>query len=118
MNDQRGFTLIEVILALLLFSIMVGGLMSAGLVASDQIREGQGDVRVWEIATYQMETLIAMGYDNVSNGKDTIQGHPVDWKITGNSPKTITVTVDKKSYKGKEKKAQSFITYLADPADL
>ena len=118
MNDRQGFTLIEIVISLLIFSIMMGGLMSAGLVASGQLYEGKDDVEIWEVANYQMERLIAEGYDNIVNGKDTILGHPVDWKVSGTSPKEITITIDKKSYKGKEKKAQAFVTMLANPADL
>ncbi len=117
MNDRQGFTLVEIIVALVIFSIMMGGLMSASLVASNQLRMGQTDVEVWEVATYQMEKLIAMGYDSIKPGKDTIQGYPVDWKINGNSPKRIFITVDRQSIDGSWR-PESFETYLADPADL
>ena len=51
MSGRRGFTLIEVVMAVLIFSLMMGGLMSASLVASNQLRIGQKDVEVWEIVT-------------------------------------------------------------------
>ena len=114
MNDRQGFTLIEIIMAVLIFSLLMGGLMSAGLVASNQLKIGQGDVEMWEVATYQMEKLIALGYDSIKNGKDTIQGMPVDWKINGNSPKRIFVTIDRKNIHGNWK-TESFETYLRDP---
>ncbi len=44
MNDRQGFTLVEVIMAVLIFSLMMGGLMSASLVASNQLKVGQADV--------------------------------------------------------------------------
>ena len=117
MSGRQGFTLVEIIVALVIFSIMMGGLMSAGLVASNQLKLGQSDVEVWEVATYQMEKLLAMGYDSIKNGKDTINGYPVDWKINGNSPKRIFVTIDRKSIHGAWK-PESFETYLMDPDDL
>ena len=118
MNDRQGFTLIEIVMAVLIFAIMMGGLMSAGIVASNQLHEGQADVELWSVASYKMERLIAAGYDSVKNGKETIMGYDVDWKIKGNSPKTVTLTIDRKAYKGKEKKQQAFVTLLADPDDL
>ena len=117
MNDRQGFTIVEVIMALLIFSLMMGGLMSASLVASNQLKVGQSDVEVWEVVTYQMEKLMAQGYDSLKNGKDTIQGYPVDWKINGSSPKRIFITIDRKSIHGNWK-SESYETYLMDPDDL
>ena len=114
MSDRQGFTIVEVTMALLIFSLMMGGLMSASLVASNQLKMGQSDVEVWEVATYQMEKLIALGYDSIKPGKDTIQGLPVDWKINGNSPKRIYITVDRKSIQG-QWKSESFEIYLMEP---
>ena len=114
MSGRKGFTLIEIIVALVIFSIMMGGLMSASLVASNQLRMGRIDAEVWEVATYQMEKLIAIGYDSIKNGKDTIQGYPVDWKINGSNPKRIFVTIDRKDIHGNWK-SESFETYLRDP---
>ncbi len=114
MWGRQGFTLVEVVMALMIFSIMMGGLMSASLVANRQLREGQSDVEVWEVVTYQMEKLIALGYDSIKNGKDTIQGYPVDWKINGMDPKRIYITVDRKSIHGPWK-SEAFETYLRDP---
>ena len=114
MSGRQGFTLVEIIVALVIFSIMMGGLMSAGLVASNQLKVGQSDAQVWEVATYQMEKLIALGYDSIKPGKDTILGYPVDWKINGNSPKRLYVTVDRKSIHGSWR-PESFETYIMDP---
>ena len=114
MSGRQGFTLVEVIVALVIFSIMMGGLMSASLVASNQLKVGQADAEVWEVVTYQMEKLIALGYDSIKNGKDTIQGLPVDWKINGSNPKRVFVTIDRKDIHGNWK-SESFETYLRDP---
>lgn len=114
MSGRQGFTLIEIIVALVIFSIMMGGLMSASLVASSQLRMGRIDAEVWEVATYQMEKLIAIGYDSIKNGKDTIQGYPVDWKINGSNPKRIYVIIDRRDIHG-QWRSESFETYLRDP---
>ncbi len=114
MSGRQGFTLVEIIMSVLIFSVMMGGLMSAGLVASNQLKVGQSDVEVWEVATYQMEKLIAIGYDSIKNGNDTIQGYPVDWQINGSSPKRILMTIDRKSIHGNWT-SESFETYVRDP---
>ena len=114
MNGRQGFTLVEIIVALVIFSIMMGGLTSASLVASKQLRMGQSDAQVWQVATSQMEKLLAIGYDSIKNGKDTIQGYPVDWKINGSNPKRIYVIIDRRDIHG-QWRSESFETYLRDP---
>ena len=113
MSGRQGFTLIEITVALVIFSIMMGGLMSAGLVASNQLRVGQNDVRVWKAATYQLEKLIAEGYDSVSSGSDTVQGYNTVWTVTGTDPKKILLVIDRKNLSG-DLRPDSFVTYLAD----
>ena len=113
MSSQKGFTLIEVVMALLIFSFMMGGLMSAGLLASNQLRVGQNDVKVWKAATYQLEKLIAEGYDSVSSGSDTVQGYGTAWTVTGTDPKKILLVIDRKTLSG-DIMPDSFVTYLAD----
>ena len=113
MSDRQGFTIIEIIMAILIFSIMMGGLTSAGVVASNQIKTGQNDVRVWHAATYQLEKLMAEGYDSVSSGSDTVQGYNAVWTVTGTDPKKILLVIDRKTLSG-DIRPDTFVTYLAD----
>ena len=113
MSDRQGFTLVEVIMAVLIFSIMMGGLVSSGLVASNQLRTSQNDVRVWKAAGYQMEKLIATGYATVSSGSGTVQGYSVVWTVTGTDPKKILLVIDRQTLSG-DVRPDSFVTYLAD----
>ncbi len=113
MSDRQGFTLVEIIMSVLIFSIMMGGLMSAGLVASNQLRVGQNDVRIWKAATYQLEKLIAEGYDSISSGSDTVQGYSTVWTVTGTAPKKILLVIDGKTLSGGIR-PDSFVTYMAD----
>ena len=112
-QSGQGFTLIEIIMAVLIFSVMMGGVMSAGLVASNQLRAGQNDVRVWKAVTYQLEKLIAEGYSSVSSGSDTVQGYSTVWTVTGTDPKKIILVIDRTTLSG-DVRPDSFVTYLAD----
>ena len=115
MNDRRGFTLVEVIMAVLIFALLMGGLTSAGLVAANQLRVAQNDVRVWKAATYQLEKLIADGYANVASGSGTIQGFPTAWTVSGTDPKKILLVIDRQSLTGTIL-PDTFVTYIADPS--
>ena len=113
MSGRQGFTLVEIIVAVMIFSFMMGGLMSAGLVANNQLRISQDDVRIWKTATYQLEKLVAEGYDSVSSGSDTVQGYSTDWTVTGTDPKKIILVIDRETLSG-DIRPDSFVTYLAD----
>ena len=114
MNDRRGFTLVEVIMAVLVFAVLMGGLTSAGLVAANQLRISQTDVRVWKAATYQLEKLIADGYASVASGSDTIQGLNTVWTVSGTDPKKILLVIDRTTLTGAIL-PDTFLTYIADP---
>ena len=113
MNDRQGFTLVEVIMAGVIFAIMMGGLVSAGVMASTQLTTSQNDVRVWKASSYQMEKLIAGGYSSLVSGSDTVQGYSVVWTVTGTDPKKILLVIDRQTLLG-DIRPDSFVTYLAD----
>ena len=115
MNDRRGFTLVEVVMAVLIFMLLMGGLTSAGLVAANQLRVAQDDVRVWKAVTYQMEKLVADGYAGVASGSDTIQGFNTVWTVSGTDPKKILLVIDRTTLTGNIR-PDTFMTYLADPS--
>ena len=113
MNIRQGFTLIEVIISVLIMALLMGGLVSAGMVAGNQLRVSQTDIRVWKASSYQMEKLLAQGYTNVVSGSDTVQGFPVVWNVTGTDPKKILLVIDRTTLMGVVR-PDSFVTYLAN----
>lgn len=113
MNSRQGFTLIEVIISVLIMSLLLGGLVSTGMVAGNQLRVSQTDMRVWKATNYQMEKLLAQGYSTVASGNDTVQGFSVVWTVTGTDPKKILLVIDRTTLTG-EVRPDSFVTYLAE----
>ncbi|GMR14393.1 MAG: hypothetical protein BMS9Abin29_2648 [Gemmatimonadota bacterium] len=114
MNGRQGFTLVEVVIAVLIFALLMGGLVSAGVVASSQLIVSQNDVRVWKAATYQLEKLVAGGYTDLVSGSDTVQGFATAWTVTGTNPKKVLLVIDRKTLSG-DVRPDSFVTYLASP---
>jgi len=115
MNGRHGFTLVEVLIAVLIFSLLMGGLVSAGVVASSQLVMGQNDVRVWKAASYQLEKLVAGGYANLVSGSNTVQGYNTVWTVTGTDPKKVLLVIDRKTLSG-DIRPDTFVTYLVDPS--
>jgi prepilin-type N-terminal cleavage/methylation domain-containing protein len=112
-GDASGLSMVEVLVALVIFSVVIVGLTSAGIVAGAQLRMSRTDVRVWTAAHYQLEKVTAAGYDGVSAGTDTVQGYPVSWDVQGTDPKKVILTVQAKNSAGVVV-PDTFVTYLAD----
>ena len=98
MKEQNGFTLLEVIIALFIFSV---GLLA---VASMQMRAIKGNyfsgtlTEATSWAADQMETLMSLPYDDLAAGSHTPDPHyNITWNVleddTTNNTKTITITV-------------------------
>ncbi len=115
MNGRQGFTLIEVVIAVLIFSLLMGGLVSAGVVASSQLIVSQNDVRVWKAASYQLEKLVAGGYANLASGSGAVHGYSTVWTVTGTDPKKVLLVIDRKTLSG-DIRPDTFVTYLVDPS--
>ena len=106
MKEQNGFTLLEVIIALFIFSV---GLLA---VASMQMTATKGNyfsgtlTEATSWAADQMETLMSLPYADPDLTADDPHGGPpeegsiytITWSVadddTTNNTKTITITVD------------------------
>ena len=92
-TDARGFSLTEVLTALVLTTIGAGGLSNYVLVSALQQRAARQDLSVWNAAHAQMERLMAQGYSAVAGGSGTVNGFPMTWQVNGTSPKEIVLVV-------------------------
>ncbi len=112
-GDASGISMIEVLVALVIFSVTVLGLTSAGAIAGGQLRMGRRDIQLWTAVHYQLDWLTAQGYDSVAAGSATVQGYPMSWTVEGTNPKKIILVVDAKKSNG-QVVPDTIVTYLAD----
>lgn len=108
-----GFSMLEVLLSLMLFSVAVLGLSWAGMTASAQLRASRSDIQVWTAARNQLDELTALGYDSVTAGTDTVGGYPISWDVQGANPKKIILVVQARNRSG-TLVPDTFVTYMAD----
>ena len=110
---EAGISLVEVIVAMVIFSIVGMSALQHGFTARQQSRAGEIITEVAAIAQYQFETLRGMDFDSVASDADTINGYATTWTVTGVDPKTVVLVVNRPSVLGAQV-ADSFVTIVHD----
>ncbi len=111
--NNRGIAMVEVMVSMLMMVLILGGMISAGTVAANQLRVSQTDMRVWKASTHQMETLMAQDFSTVVSGNDVVNGFDIVWIVTGTNPKEIVLVIDRPMSNG-QIRPDTFVTYVAE----
>ncbi len=86
MNGERGFTIIEVLIAVLVLTIGLLGLVSSGALVTRMIGEGNRLTETSTVANRRFEQFranwSATGCASASNGSTTAQGFTLSWTVT------------------------------------
>jgi prepilin-type N-terminal cleavage/methylation domain-containing protein len=93
-SDRRGFSLVELIVAITVLSVALVGLSGALILTYRNVHSGRVDINAWAAAQTQAETLLADGHQNVSSGSDVVQGFPMRWTVSGTDTKKVLLEVD------------------------
>ena len=82
-RDERGVSLIEVMVGMLMLASGLLALASAaGLALRTTARAGE-DVQLWAAVQWTADSLVSMGAGNVVNGSGVVQGRTVSWTVSG-----------------------------------
>lgn len=86
MRAERGFTIIEVLIAVLILSVGLLGLVSSGALVTRMISEGNRFTEASTVANRRFEMFRSQWPPNscagASNGSTTAQGFAVSWTVT------------------------------------
>lgn len=77
---QNGFTLVEVMVALVLIAVGILGFLSVVGVSGRQLWVGQRDTEVSMLVRDQFERLRARGYDDLTSGERTEGNYHLSWE--------------------------------------
>lgn len=82
-SPEAGFTMVEVIIAILILAVGILGL--AGTTALSVRQVNMSDVATERSVALQttVERIRAMDFDSVSTGTDSVGGYDVSWTTTG-----------------------------------
>ncbi len=109
-GPQAGISLVEVLVAMIIFTVGVLAAVQQMLTARQQARAAELLTEASAAAQYQMETLRSLPYDSVVSASDTVWGFPLTWTVSGTDPKVVLLTVQRPSVLGGVT-VDTFVTY-------
>jgi prepilin-type N-terminal cleavage/methylation domain-containing protein len=92
-GNRDGFSLVEVIVSVTLLSLVLLGLSGSAALGLSQMGRARQDLQYSADVQQVTDSLIAKGYQNVSNGSSTIRGRLVSWTVTTVNPKSQKLAV-------------------------
>ncbi len=93
-RDERGVSLVEVIVGMVMLAAAVLGLVGASGLALQTTIRGRRDMQLWAALQWKADSLVSVGWGSVTNGTDTVQGYPMNWTGTGTDLEQIDILVD------------------------
>lgn len=113
-RDERGFSVLEILVGVIVLSVTLLGLAAAGWVAARQAYVSQQDLEVWAAVQEQADSLMIVSYANVTTGSAEVQGYPMTWTVSGTNPKKVVFVVEHTNRSG-QPFADTLILYRAGP---
>ena len=111
-GPEAGVSVLEVLVALIVFTVAALAAVQHMLTAQQQARAGEIITEAAAAAQYQMETLRSLPYDSVASDSDTVWGFPLRWTVSGTDPKVVVLSVERPSILGGVR-VDTFVTYAA-----
>lgn len=112
-KDTDGFSVVEVVVAMTIFSIVVLGLSATGAVAARDLNAGQQSTSTAAVVQHTADSLTSLGWAGLTaqSGSDTTQGHAVNWVISGDNPRSVVVVVQRQVMSATY--ADTVVTYVS-----
>ena len=90
-DGKRGFSLVEVMIAMTLMAVTVMSLAGAAALGLTQMGKARQDLQYSADVQQVADSLVSVGWNRVSSGGSTIRGRPVSWTVTTTSPSSQKV---------------------------
>lgn len=92
-QPNRGFSLVEVMVALSLLSVVMMSLAGAAALGLSQMTKARQDLQYSADVQQVADSLVGLGWNNVTTGSSNIRGRTVSWAVATLSPNSQKVTV-------------------------
>ncbi|UCF18862.1 MAG: prepilin-type N-terminal cleavage/methylation domain-containing protein [Gemmatimonadota bacterium] len=110
---RGGFTVVELLVAVVVLTIGVLGLAGTGQVVASLIQAAHLRTLVRARAQAQMETLLAGGFDQLDSGERSTEGGWMGWQVSGDDPRVILIIVRQRL--GRQEVWDSIATLVRGP---
>jgi prepilin-type N-terminal cleavage/methylation domain-containing protein len=84
-NSNRGFSLVEVMIAITLLGVAIMSLAGAATLGLAQMGKARQDLQYSADVQQVADSLVGVGWNRVTNGSSTIRGRAVSWTVTAAS---------------------------------
>ena len=92
-DGKRGFSLVEVMIAMTLMAVTVMSLAGAAALGLTQMGKARQDLQYSADVQQVADSLVSVGWNRVFSGSSTIRGRPVSWTVTTTSPSAQKVDI-------------------------
>jgi prepilin-type N-terminal cleavage/methylation domain-containing protein len=114
---RDGFSLIEVLVAMWLLTVVMMGLASAATLGLSQMGKARQDLQYSADVQQITDSLVAKGWNKVADGSQTIRGRSVSWTVTNVNAKSqkLNIVVQRRGLANAATMFSDTVTlYLAD----
>jgi Tfp pilus assembly protein PilV len=91
--NKEGFSLVEVLTAMILLGLTTMSLAGAAALGLNQMGKARQDLQYSADVQQVADSLISVGYNNVANGSATLRGRAVTWTVANPNPNTQRVDI-------------------------
>ena len=111
--DTGGFSVIEVLVAITIFSIVVLGVAATGAVSASNLNLGQESTSAATAVQSKVDSLTSLGWAALTeqSGADSAQGHALTWVVSGDNPRHVVVVVRRQVLS--QTFADTIVTYVS-----
>jgi prepilin-type N-terminal cleavage/methylation domain-containing protein len=81
-GEKRGFSLIEVIMAMTLLSVAIMSLAGAATLGLSQMTKARQDLQYSADVQQVADSLVGLGWNHVASGSSSIRGRAVSWTVS------------------------------------
>jgi prepilin-type N-terminal cleavage/methylation domain-containing protein len=90
LGSSGGFTVVEVLIAMIVLAIGLLGLLGAATAVIRNLGEGDKEVTSAYYANERLERLDALGCDQIANGSEVRQGiYNLSWTVDGSATSPV-----------------------------
>jgi prepilin-type N-terminal cleavage/methylation domain-containing protein len=92
-EETRGFSLVEILVAVTLLAVAMMSLAGAAALGVSQMGKARQDLNYSADVQQVADSLVGRGWNNVTSGSSMIRGRAVSWTVTTISPNSQKVDV-------------------------